>query len=170
MLPVNAVECICLSWLKLCAKSSKLNVHTLIINAMELRNSHKLSLLIPGLRQQPHFKTTDTFSSIFKDFWHSYICKHTFLFDRVTYWWNYFLRLLLLSTMLYLTFAWLVTSENWNKCFTNALYLFWQRQAAAAEQDCHYISQSCFWIIWQYEQKLRVPSSHSPPLLHDFVM
>lgn len=79
-----------------------------------------------------------------------------FLFDSVTYWWNCFLRLLLFSTVLYLTFAWLVTNEDWNKCFINALYLFWQRQAAA-EQGCHYVSQSCFWIIWQHEQSYESP-------------
>lgn len=48
---------------KLSVKYSKLNIPTFIINAMELRIFHKLSLLIPGLRQQPYFKTTDTFST-----------------------------------------------------------------------------------------------------------
>lgn len=48
---------------KLSVKYSKLNICTFIINAMELRIIHKLPLLIPGLRQQPHFKTTDTFSA-----------------------------------------------------------------------------------------------------------
>lgn len=49
------------SWLSF--MSSKLNIHTFIINAMEWRIFHKLSLLIPGLRQHAHFKTTDTFSA-----------------------------------------------------------------------------------------------------------
>lgn len=44
---------------KLSVKYSKLNIHTYIINAMELRLFYRLFLLIPGLlRQHPHFKTT----------------------------------------------------------------------------------------------------------------
>ena len=45
---------------KFSLKYNKLNIHTYIINAMELKLFYRLSLLIPGLlRQHPHFKTTD---------------------------------------------------------------------------------------------------------------
>lgn len=136
---------------KLSVQYSKLNIRTNVISAMELELFHRL--LIPGLlRQHPHFKTAgisaDHFwrllSCIYKQayicFWHSYLLMKLFLQTS---------HFLLRSTC---SSAWLVTTEDWNKRFTNALYLFWQGQTAAAEQDHHYVSQSCFWIIWQHEQ------------------